>query len=253
MKIILLAVALLSAFLILRGISNMAYRKSVTIAVDQSNSGYVRSSVIGVPNGLDEARKGTAIATIELDPYANGLYNVGHQIVADPSFDYYVDVTGLSSSLASIPAGAVIKDVKLSINTAFNSGTTSYTDILLVQYDWGSGTLAVGDFIDLDTLNDPVTYPILGSRNSQFIFFPPARDQSFLANKAMIEYIQTQFDNGNPARFWLVSADTLYNNQPDFYIRERKGLSVITPAQEESKSYQFDPADITFTITLIIS
>ena len=64
----------------------------------------------------------------------------------------------------------------------------------------------------------------------------------------MIEYIQTQFDNGNPARFWLVSADTLYNNQPDFYIRERKGLSVITPAQEESKSYQFDPADITLEI-----
>lgn len=227
----------------------MAYRKSITISVDQSNSGSIDSQLLGTPNGFNEARRGTDITTKEVDYYSDGIYRVGHDIYGEASYDYYVDVTGLSFDLSSIPEGAIIKDVKLIINTPFNSAGLSLTDILLINYDWGSGAITAEDFINLDDLNDPVAYPILGSRNSQFVFFPPSRDPSFLCNEAMIAYIQEQFNFGRSARIFMVSADTLYNKEPDFYTRERKGLPRIGNAgQSESKSYGFEPGIVSLEI-----
>lgn len=228
----------------------MAYRESITITVDQSNSGSINSQLLGTIGGFNEARRGTDIATKAVDYLTDGVYRVGHDIFGEASYDYYVDVTGLSFDLSAIPAGAIIKDVKLVLNSPFDFAGLDFTDILLIKYDWGAGSMTAGDFINLDTLSDPVAYPILGSRNSQFLFFPPSRDPSFLCNEAMVAYVQEQFNFSRPARIFMVAADTLYNKEPDFYTRERKGLPRIGAAgQDESKSYGFTFDLVTLEVT----
>lgn len=227
----------------------MAYRKTTILTVDTGNSGSINSQLLGTPNGFDDARRGSAIATKAVDYLSDGEYRVGHDIFGKASFDYYVDVTGLSFDLSSLPTGAVIKDVKLIINSKFNFAGADFVDLLLINYDWGAGAMTAGDYINLDDLADPIKYPILGSRNSQFIFFPPSRDPSFLSNKAMVDYVQVQFNFGRPARIFVVSADSLYNNQPDFYIRERKGLPVIGSfGQSLNQSYNFSEDLVTLEI-----
>ena len=225
---------LLLALLIRNVGSDMAYRQTATIQA-HADTEYLASYIVNNQFTYEEARRGEAIATIQADYLSDGINKVGRSIY---QFDYYVYTAGLVFSVASIPADAVIKDVKVTINfTAFPPTGTDYVDIFLIQYDWGGGALAPADWINLDTLNNPDTYPILGSRNTKFFIDPSVASPSFLSTKAMIDYVQSLVGGSDPIRIYMVGKNDLYDIVTDFYFRGVRGLPAISGDPIEEDAY----------------
>ena len=234
----------------------MAYRTSVTINPTAGNSGSITSQGIF---GWQEVRRATALAGLGVDDYGATNIATGHYVnVSAPIITGLISAGALSFDLSSILSSKVVKAVELKLyakgsnSAALFGNPPEEVDLYLVKYDWGSGALATGDFINLDTLNDPETYPILGRRNTTA--WPLTEDisvgASFLCNQEMIDYIQSLIGTASPARIYIVDKRVLLDLRLDALTRFEKGLELIdVDAVEEAMHYTFDRDSAELIIT----
>lgn len=167
----------------------MAYRQTVTITADQTNSGSLYSQDNTQPNYQQQyslIRAGTAPGLGTRSTY---LY-IGQTVSAD---SIIIDESFVGFDVSTLPADAVIKDVKINLNP----GTSPVTDfnILAIKYDYGSGAITTGDWLNLITASaDNDTYPIIGQKNT--VDFPATNGNNLgdtlLMRQAAIDYVQAQ-------------------------------------------------------------